>query len=179
MTPTILLHDKRFRLYMTAEEIDQKVRHVAADISRDYGDKDPLLCPVLTGSCMFFADLARHLTIDPDIAFVRYSSYSGLHSTGKVKASLPFSEKCRGRHVIIVEDIVDTGISMEFMLHELSLLNPASVKVCTFLTKPDNLVKQVPIDYCCASIPNDFIVGYGLDYNEKGRTYKDLYIIDE
>lgn len=175
----IKVHDKKFRLYMTASEIEAQVRRVAGELSRDYEGKDLMMCPVLTGSYIFFADLTRHMTLDPDIAFVRYSSYAGLHSTGQVKTVLPFPERCRGKHVVIVEDIVDSGLTMEYMLQEISKLQPASVRVCTFLFKPGNFTKSFPIDYIGASIPNDFILGYGLDYNDKGRTFKDLYIIDE
>lgn len=176
---TVQVNDKRFRRYLSEAEIQDIVRRVAADISRDYKGKDVVICPVLTGACMFATDLARALDFDPEISFVRYSSYSGMASTGKVKCSLPFSEICRHRHVIIVEDIVDSGISMDFMLNELHRLEPASVSVCAFFYKPGNFQAHFKIDYVGLEIPNDFIVGYGLDYNEHGRTYKDVYIIDE
>lgn len=176
---SIKVHDKEFRIYMPAAEIEQVVQRLAKEISEEYHDKELLMCPVLTGSYMFFADLTRYMALDPDIAFVRYSSYSGLQSTGQVRAVLPFPEKCRGKHVLIVEDIVDSGLTMEAMLHELALLQPASVRVCTFLFKPGNFCKDFSIDYIGASIPNDFILGYGMDYDGKGRTFKDLYVIDE
>lgn len=177
MMKTIKVHDKTFKLYMSADEIERNVRRLAEEISRDYQDKDPMLCPVLTGSYMFFADLTRYMTIDPDIRFVRYSSYSGMESTGTVKAVLPFPEKCRGRHVVIVEDIVDSGLTMKCMMEELQKMKPASIRVCSFFFKPDRFKGDFKIDYLGASIPDDFIVGYGLDYDDKGRTMKDVYSV--
>lgn len=171
--------DKTFKIYMQEAEIQAAVKRVAAEISRDYKDKSPILCPVLTGSYMFAADLSRELDIDAPISFVRYSSYEGLASTGQVKKTMGFSEMCRGRDVIIIEDIVDTGISMEYMIDQLKALEPASIAVCTFFFKPGNFVKNFKIDYIGKEISNDFIVGYGLDYNDAGRTYRDVYIIDE
>lgn len=179
MVEKVIVHDKRFKLYLSEDRIQEQVKRVAAEMSRDLRDKDVVLCPVLTGSYMFFADLTRYLDFDPDIAFVRYSSYSGTQSTGQVKAILGFPEKCRGRHVVIVEDIVDSGISMEYMIQELSKLEPASISICTFFFKPGNFQKSFPINYIGMEIPNDFIVGYGLDYDGKGRTFKDIYTIDE
>lgn len=173
------VHDKEFRIYMSAEEIQTEVKRVAAEISRDFKGKEVMMCPVLTGSYIFFADLTRYVDFDPEIAFVRYNSYSGMASTGKVTCSLPFPEKCKGKNVIIVEDIVDSGISMEYMIEELKKLEPASISVCTFFFKPGNFQKDFKIDYIGKSIPNDFILGYGLDYNGKGRTFKDLYVVDE
>lgn len=171
--------DKSFRLYMSAEEIADAVKTVAAQISRDYKDKKPMLCPVLSGSYMFAADLTRALDFDADVAFVRYSSYSGMQTTNHVKKILSFPDKCKGRDVIVIEDIVDTGISMECMIEELKALEPASIAICTFFYKPGNFQKNFPIDYIGKSIPNDFIVGYGLDYDGKGRTYPEVYVIDE
>ena len=171
--------DRTFRLYMSAEEIDQAVKQVAARISADYKDKNPILCPVLTGSYMFAADLTRALDFDADVAFVRFSSYLGMQTTNHVKKILPFPEKCKGRDVIIVEDIVDSGISMEYMVEELRALEPASIAICTFYFKPGNFQKNFKIDYIGKEIPNDFIVGYGLDYDGKGRTYPEVYVLDE
>ena len=164
---------------MSEAEIQTEVKRVAAEISRDYKDKDPILCPVLTGSYMFAADLFRELDFDADVAFVRYSSYNGMVTTGQVKTFLSFPEKCKGRDVIIVEDIIDSGISMEYMVEELQKLEPASIAICAFYFKPGNFQKNYKIDYIGKSIPNDFIVGYGLDYDGKGRTYRDVYVLDE
>lgn len=175
----ITVLDKQFKLYMSQSEILECVKNVAAQMSRDLKDKDPILCPILTGSYMFVADLTRHLDFDPQISFVRYSSYAGTQSTGHVKPILGFSEKCRGRDVVIVEDIVDSGISMEYMLDELRKLEPASIRICTFFFKPGNFQKNFKIDYIGKSIPNDFILGYGLDYDGMGRTYPDIYVLND
>ena len=171
--------DKTFRLYMSAEEIDEAVKAMAARISADYKDKNPIICPVLTGSYMFASDLTKALDFDAHVAFVRFSSYLGLQTTNHVKRVLPFPDKCKGRDVIIVEDIIDSGITMEYMLEELRALEPASVAVCAFFYKPGNFQKSFKIDYVGKEIPNDFIVGYGLDYDGMGRTYRDVYVLDE
>ncbi len=173
----ITVHDKQFELYLKEADIQSDVRRVAAEISRDLKDKNPLLCPTLTGAFMFMTDLARALDFDAETYFVKYSSYSGMSSTGRVKTELPFPAKCKGRHVVIVEDIVDTGITMEAMLGELRKLEPAGIYIATYLFKPDSFRKDFKIDYVGRSIPNDFILGYGLDYDNFGRFYKDIYVV--
>lgn len=179
MSSNILVNDKRFRLYIPESDIQSIVLRLAHSISSDYRDLNPILCPVLTGSYLFAADLSRSLTIDCELSFVRYSSYVGMHSSGSVDEVVPFPPEVKGRHVIIVEDIVDSGVTMDFMLRKLRDMQPASVAVCTFLFKPDFFVKDFPIRYIGESIANEFVVGYGLDYSGKGRNYKDLYILDE
>ena len=170
--------DKTFRLYMSEAEIQATVRRLAGELSRDFKGKDPILCPVLTGSYLFVADLTRQMDFDVQVSFVRYTSYEGLASAGKVTKVLGFPDRCTGRDVIIVEDIVDSGISMEFMIEELKKRNPASISICTFFFKPGNFQKDFKLDYVGKSIPNDFIVGYGLDYSGHGRTFRDVYILD-
>ncbi len=173
----ITVHDRNFKLYLKEEDIQSDVRRVAAEISRDLKDKNPLFCPTLTGSFMFMTDLARALDFDAETYFVKYSSYSGMNSTGVVKSELPFPQKCRGRHVVIVEDIVDTGITMDAMLTELQKMDPAGISIASYLFKPDSFKKNFKIDYIGRSIPNDFILGYGLDYDNFGRFYKDIYVV--
>ena len=173
----ITVHDKQFELYLKEADIQSDVRRVAAEISRDLKDKNPLFCPTLTGAFMFMTDLARALDFDAETYFVKYSSYSGMSSTGRVKTELPFPAKCKGRHVVIVEDIVDTGITMEAMLGELRKLEPVGIYIATYLFKPDSFRKDFKIDYIGRSIPNDFILGYGLDYDNFGRFYKDIYVV--
>ena len=175
----IQVKDKSFRLYLSDAEIQEAVKALALRITADYQGKNPLLCPVLTGSYMFATDLTRYLGFDAPLSFVRYSSYEGMSSTGKVKALLGFPTDCKDRDVIIVEDIVDSGISMEYMIEEWKALEPRSIAGCTFFFKPGNFQKDFKIDYYCKSIPNDFIVGYGLDYDGMGRTFKDVYVLDE
>lgn len=173
----ITVHNRKFKLYLKEEDIQSDVRRVAAEISRDLKDKNPLFCPTLTGSFMFMTDLARALDFDAETYFVKYSSYSGMNSTGVVKSELPFPQKCRGRHVVIVEDIVDTGITMDAMLTELQKMEPAGISIASYLFKPDSFKKNFKIDYIGRSIPNDFILGYGLDYDNFGRFYKDIYVV--
>lgn len=173
----ITVHDRRFELYMLEAEIQREVKRVAAEMSRDLKDKDPLFCPTLTGSFMFMTDLARELDFDAEVCFVKYSSYSGMCSTGIVKTELPFPAKCKGRNIVIVEDIVDTGITMDAMLKELRQLEPAAIYIASFLFKPDSFQKNFKIDYIGRSIPNDFILGYGLDYDNLGRFYRDIYVV--
>lgn len=174
----VTVKDRQFHLYMSAAEIDEAVRRVASAMSSDLKDKNPLLCPTLTGSFMFMSDLAKALDFDAEVCFVKYTSYSGMCSTGKVREELTFPAKCRGRHVVIVEDIVDTGITMENMLAELRKLQPAGIYIATFLFKPGSFRKDFKIDYIGRSIPNDFVVGYGMDYDGWGRTYGEIYVTE-
>ncbi|MBQ9474564.1 MAG: hypoxanthine phosphoribosyltransferase [Bacteroidales bacterium] len=175
----IELNGRRFRRYIDAEELRGIVKSLAGRISADMKGLDVVVCPVLTGSYLFAADITRELDFDARISFVRYTSYEGMHSTGQLKASLRFPDICRGRHVLIIEDIVDTGISMEGMLKELAALEPASVRVCTLMFKPGSFQKDFKVDYVGKEISNEFIVGYGLDYDGVGRMYRDIYILDE
>ncbi|MBR5352643.1 MAG: hypoxanthine phosphoribosyltransferase [Bacteroidales bacterium] len=170
--------DKRFRLYLPESEIQEVVRRVAAELSRDYRGRNPIFCPVLTGSFVFAADLVRQLDFDAEVSFVRYSSYSGMSTTGRVEEVTGFPPSCRNRDVVIVEDIIDSGISMEYMLDRLRLLEPRSIAICTFLFKPGRFKKNYKIDYIGKEIPDDFIVGYGLDFEGVGRTYRDIYVYD-
>lgn len=179
MSDIIQVNDKRFRIYMTEAEIKENVVRVASEMSASLKDKEVVLCPVLTGSFMFFSDLTKELSFDAEVAPVRYSSYEGTQSTGKVKKILGFPDKCKGKHVVIVEDIIDSGITMDYLIEELQALNPASISICTFFFKPSNFQRNFKIDYIGKNIPNDFIVGYGLDYDGMGRTYRDIYSICE
>ena len=167
--------DKEFEAYITEAELAEVVERLAGRISADYAGRHPLICPVLTGSFLFAADLVRRLDVECEVEFVKYTSYEGMHSTGNVRGLLPFPEKARDREVIIVEDIVDTGISMNHMLHELAKLRPASVKVCSLLLKPGCFRGGFVVDYVGKEIGDDFIVGYGLDYDGEGRMLKEIY----
>lgn len=176
---TISVHDKQFRPFISSEEIAREVQRIAKEISRDLRDKDPLFCPTLTGAYMFMADLAKAMDFDAETYFVKYTSYSGMSSTGIVRAELPFPAKCSGRHVVIVEDIVDSGTTMKAMLDALVPLKPAGVYIATFLFKPDSFRETFPIDYVGKRIGNDFILGYGLDYDGRGRCYPDIYVVNQ
>ena len=179
MTDLVQVKDKLFRKLITEEEIKEKVKAVAQQISTDMAGKNPLLLAVLNGSFMFAADLMRMLTIPCEISFVKLASYQGTTSTGQVKEVLGINEDLSGRHVIIVEDIVDTGRTMKRMVEQIGTRHPASVSVCTLLLKPDKLQEDLDLRYVAMQIPEQFIVGYGLDYDQAGRNLRDIYVLAE
>lgn len=175
-----MLHNKRFRVCTTAVQIDEAVTVVAEKINADLKDVDtPIFLSVLNGSFMFTADLMRKININSDLAFIKLASYSGTSSTGEVKQIMGLSTDVKGRTVVIVEDIVETGNTIEEMYRILKEAGAAEIKICTLLLKPEAYKKDLKIDYAALCIPNDFIVGYGLDYNQLGRQYKDIYVLDE
>ena len=177
---TIVLHDKKFKICMTAAQIDEAVAKVAEKINADLKDVDvPIFLCILNGSFMFTADLMRKIDIKSDVLFVKVASYEGTSSTGSVKQILGLTKSIEGRTVVVVEDIVETGNTMEEVHRILKDAGAADIKICTLLFKPDAYKKELPIDYAALQIPNDFIVGYGLDYNQLGRQYKDIYVLDE
>ena len=171
----IQIADKQFEIFIDRHEIADIISRLAAEISKDLRDKDPLFCPVLSGSFMFATDLVRALDFDPEISFVKYGSYVGTQSSGVVNEMMGFPDLVEGRNVLIVEDIIESGISMNTMLNRLAEKHPASVRVCTLMHKPDMLRCKVQMDYIGRCIPNAFIVGYGFDYDGHGRTYPDIY----
>ena len=174
---TVTIKDKTFGISIPEEVIRQKVKAVAERINHDMAGKNPLLLAVLNGSFVFAADLMRELTIPCEISFVKLASYQGTTSTGKVKEVIGINENLAGRTVIIVEDIVETGLTIQQMLESLGTRNPESVHVCTLLLKPEKLQVDINVEYVAISIPNDFILGYGLDYDQQGRNLKDIYTL--
>ena len=177
---TIEIHDKKFRVCTTAAQIDEAVSRVAQQINEDLKDTDtPIFLSVLNGSFMFTADLMRKITVKSDVVFIKLSSYEGTSSSGNVKQIMGLTKSVEGRTVIVVEDIVETGNTIEEMYRILKEAGAADIKICTLLLKPDAYRKDIKIDYVALQIPNDFIVGYGLDYNQLGRQYKDIYVLDE
>lgn len=176
---TVRIKDKTFKVSIPESEIRQRVKELAAAINHDMEGKNPLLLGVLNGSFMFAADLMRELTIPCEISFVKLASYQGTTSTGKVKEVIGINEDLTGRTVIIVEDIVDTGATMKQMIESLGTRTPASIDICTLFVKPDKLKEPLDIKYAAFSIPNDFIVGYGLDYDQQGRHLKEIYTLVE
>ena len=175
----VKIKDKTFRTSISEAEILEKVQVVAERINKDFEDKNPLFLAVLNGAFIFAADLMRMVTIPSEISFVKYASYSGTSSTGNLKKLMGINQSVEGRHVIIVEDIVDSGFTMQHMIEELKANHPASVHVCSLLVKPENLQVPLDIEYAVMEIPNDFIVGYGLDYDQQGRNLRDIYTIVE
>lgn len=176
---TVQINGKTFRVSITEEEIKKRVKAVAEQVSRDMAGKNPLLLGVLNGAFIFAADLMREITVPCEISFVKLASYQGTTSTGVIKEVMGINEDLTGRHVIIVEDIVDTGLTMKRMIESLGTRNPASISVCALLVKPDKLQVDLDLKYVAMRIPNEFIVGYGLDYDQQGRSLKDIYVLCE
>lgn len=175
---TIQVKDKTFRPFIKAEEIQKRIREIGAKLSRDLEGKNPLFLAILNGSYVFAADLLRHITTPCEISFVRVSSYSGMVSTGRLTEVIGLKENIEGRTVVIVEDIIDSGFTMEGLVNSLKAKNPADLRICTLLTKPGNIKVDLDIPYCAFEIPNDFIVGYGLDYDGYGRNLPSIYVVD-
>ncbi|SFG45907.1 hypoxanthine phosphoribosyltransferase [Prevotella sp. KH2C16] len=175
----VKIKDKTFKTFIPESEIQQRVKAVAEKLNRDMAGKTPLFLAVLNGSFVFAADLMRYITIPSEISFVKLASYQGTASTGEVKEIFGVTEELHGRHVVIVEDIVDTGLTMKRMLETLGTREPASLHICSLLVKPDKLQVPLNIEYAAMEIPNDFIVGYGLDYDQQGRNLRDIYKIIE
>jgi len=174
---TIQIKDKKFSLTIPETEILAAVRKVAEAINHDIADKNPLFICVLNGAFMFASDLMKNVNIPCEITFIKLSSYEGLYTTGAVKEIIGLNESVVGRNVVVVEDIVDTGITMERILSSLRAKGANEIRVATFLQKPDALQRDIQIDYIAMKIPNDFIVGYGLDYDGYGRNLKDIYTL--
>ncbi|WP_186753934.1 hypoxanthine phosphoribosyltransferase [Echinicola salinicaeni] len=167
--------DKEFTLFISAEELGERIAHIAKDISKDYEGKKPLVLGVLNGAFMFISDLMKEVDIPLQLSFIKISSYQAMNSTGKVKELIGVSEEIKGREVIVVEDIVDTGVSMTHLLESISEKEPASISVVSLLLKPEALKKPVTVDYIGFEIPDKFVVGYGLDYDGFGRNLKEIY----
>ncbi len=179
MKQRVTLNDKTFEVMIPAEEIDKAVAKVAEQLNKDYAtsEKAPIFVGVLNGSYMFLADLVRKTTFNNEVTFVRISSYEGTQSTGSITQKSGIDFDIEGRDIIIVEDIVETGHSINHMLQYIKSLNPNSVEVCTLFFKPEKYLYDLPIKYCAMEIGNEFIVGYGLDYDQLGRNLKDIYVL--
>lgn len=176
---TVKIKDKSFRVSIPETEIKQRVKALAEQMSKDLEGKNPIFLGVLNGSFIFAADLMREMTIPCEISFVKLASYQGTTSTGKVREVLGINENLSGRTVVIVEDIVESGQTMKQMIESLGTRNPESVRICTLFFKPEKLKEDLNLDYVAFRIPDDFIVGYGLDYDGLGRELKDVYTIVE
>ncbi len=157
------------RILISAEEIEAAVADIGAKISRDYQDRDPIFIGVLKGCFIFMADLMRHVTISCSMDFMAVSSYSGTTSTGAVRINKDLSESIEGRHLILVEDILDSGVTLNYLKNYLMVRKPASIAVATLMDKPARRKADIQADYSCFEVPDAFVVGYGLDYNERYR----------
>ncbi len=174
---TIKVRDKEFSISITAEKIQKTVSKIAEKINNDLHGKVPLFIVVLNGAFIFAADLFKKINIDCEVTFVKLSSYVGTQTTSTVRELIGLDEAIKGRSVVIIEDIIDTGITMDHTIKKLKHFKAADVKIATLLFKPDAFQKHFKIDYIGMEIPNDFIVGYGLDYDGFARNYPDIYKI--
>lgn len=173
--PTVRVHDKDFEPYLTNIEISAAIDGIAAKLNRDYQDKKPLFISILNGSFMFASDLFKKVTIDAEICFIKLASYKGTKSSGQVVTAIGLDVDLYNRHLVVIEDIVDTGKTLSVFLPQLGHQQPASLKITALLHKPEASVYPIHIDYPGFSIPNKFVVGYGLDYNGLGRNIPEIY----
>lgn len=172
----VTINDKDFELFIPYEKIRSVVEDMAEKMNKDFNGKNPLFICILNGSFMFAAEIFKRISLlDAEISFIKLASYSGTSTTGSVKELIGLNESLEGRTVIVLEDIVDTGITIANTIEQIKSKNPAEIKIATLLLKPDALQVEVHLDYVGLEIPNDFIVGYGLDYDGRGRNLIDIY----
>lgn len=174
-SPIIQIHDLSFQPFLSEEQIQERIQVMGKELAQQFASKNPLFVGVLNGAFIFMADLIRACPIDCEINFVRLNSYDGTQSSGTIATVLGLNQDIEGRHLIVVEDIIDTGTTMKDFLAFLQTKKPASITIVTLLFKPDALKYPIPIDYTGFEIPNKFVVGYGLDYNEQGRNLSNIY----
>jgi hypoxanthine phosphoribosyltransferase len=177
MNSLITVKDKQFKPYIGSEIILKEVKRLANEISNDLANEFPLFLVILNGSFMFAADLLKEVTVPCEISFIKVASYHGTSSSGSVTELIGLTEDISGRTVVIVEDIVDTGVTLEKLMAVLKKKNTKKVKIAAALLKPEAYKKDIPVDYVGIKIPNDFVVGYGLDYDGQGRNLKDIYVL--
>ena len=175
--PVIQVIDKKFKPYISAAEISNRIKDVAAEINKDYEGKKPIFIAILNGSFMFASDLFKEINIEAEICFIKLASYKGTKSTGNVITSIGLDEPLKDRHVIIIEDIVDTGNTLNQFLPQLHNQQPASLKIAALLHKPAALEYPIVIDYLGFSVPDIFLLGFGLDYDGLGRNLAEIYQI--
>jgi hypoxanthine phosphoribosyltransferase len=174
----IKIRDREFKLFISGEKINSVIQELAAKISSDLKDKDPLFVCVLNGAFMFASELFKSLDfVESEITFVKMASYRGTHSTGIIRQLIGLNEVIEGRTVVVLEDIVDSGSTIENIIQQLKEMNPGEIKIATLLFKPAAVIKDIQLDYVGIEIPNDFIVGFGLDYDGYGRNLKDIYSV--
>lgn len=175
----VQLHDKTFVRYISEERILECTREIGERINEHYRDKDPVFIGVLNGCFHFMADLMKEVKVPCEINFTKVKSYEGTTSTGKIKTIMPLPPDIEGRHILFVEDIIDTGNTLKYLMEEAQKLHPASVEVISLLFKPDACHYDFPLKYVGLDIPNKFVVGYGLDYDGHGRNLRDIFVLKE
>jgi len=171
----VQVHDRYFEPFIPEETIQREVTRLALEMNRDLAGKDPIFLGILNGAFMFASDLYKQLNFPCQITFLKLASYSGTESTGSVKQLIGINRDLKGRVVVVLEDIVDTGVTLETIIRQLSGYEPQEIRVATFLHKPEATVKEVKLDYVGIEIPNNFILGYGLDYDGYGRNFREIY----
>ena len=175
MKPLQIL-DRYFVPFISETAISARIKDLASQITSDYEGKNPVFIGILNGSFMFCSDLLRLVNIPCEISFMKCSSYEGTSSTGVVKQLFGLNQDIKGRHIVLIEDIIDTGFTMEFILKEISKQEPTSIKICTLLFKPEALKAPIQSDYIGFETENKFLLGYGLDYNGYGRNLPEIYV---
>lgn len=175
----ITVKDKSFKPFISEENLQESIREVAKKINDDYHGKSPIFLGVLNGSFMFFGDLLKSIDLECTISFVKMASYEGTSTTGKVNELIGLNENIEGKDVILIEDIVDTGNTLEKLYKILEDKSPASIKIATLLYKPEAYKKEYPINYVGLEIPNAFVLGYGLDYDGLGRNLSSIYVLND
>jgi hypoxanthine phosphoribosyltransferase len=171
----ITIQNKSFGLFISAQEIEESIKVIADRINKRFQDNHPIFISVLNGAFMFTSDLLKKIDIPCELSFVKVSSYQGTESTGIAKELVGLKEDIRNRHVIVLEDIIDTGVTISSVIHQLKLKEPATITIATLLLKPDCLKEKLHIDHIGFSIPDKFVVGYGLDLDGYGRNLSDIY----
>jgi len=176
---SISVNNRPFVIYIEHEKIQEQIARIAREMERDYAGKRPLFIAILNGSFMFASDLFKQLNMEAEICFIKLASYKGTKSTGNVITSIGLDESLKDRHVVVLEDIVDTGHTLHSFLPSLTSQSPASLKIASLLHKPEALKHEIKIDYLGFEVPNKFLLGYGLDYDGLGRNLKDIYQLAE
>lgn len=171
----VRLHDKDFGLFISSEKIQNRIEELGGELNNDLKNKNPLFLIVLNGAFLFAADLIKKFQSNCEISFVKLSSYAGTNTTGTVKKMIGVSENIEGRTVVVIEDIIDTGNTLDYIINDLNFKNPAKIKIAALLFKPKAYQKNTKIDYVGFEVENDFLVGYGLDYDGLGRNLNDIY----
>lgn len=169
--------DREFGVSIPSEKVQKRIQELADEISNDLRDMDPVFIAILNGSFMFASDLFKKISFDAQITFLKLASYEGTSTSGSVMQLIGLNQQIKGQNIVILEDIVDTGITLDIIMRQLSGYQPASVRVATLLFKPDACKVKIPLDYVGFSVTNEFIIGYGLDYNGYGRKYEDIYVL--
>tara|TARA_B100001173_G_scaffold186767_1_gene161185 strand:- start:988 stop:1524 length:537 start_codon:yes stop_codon:yes gene_type:complete len=175
----VRLKDKSFQLFIDSKELNDSIESLSNKINQDYSDREPIFLCVLNGAFVFAAELIKRFNHECQVSFVKLSSYQGVQSSGTINSLIGLNEDIKGKDVIIVEDIVDTGQTIANIVENILNKNPRSIEVATLLYKPKSYQKQIPIKYRAIEIGNDFIVGFGLDYNGLGRNLEEIYIIEK